>query len=150
MPPAVAAASVAAAAQLGGSVLASRANNRSTDAQARATRDAMAYQREQEWRARSETRRQYDQYMRSVYGDRYQPNPARSPVAGPVAAPAGPVVAPGATPAPGAQPPIVAPVAAPGAVPAAPPVAAQAVQPRTMADLGPWSANNYGQYLGRR
>jgi len=146
--PVVGAAAVTAAAATGGAVMQSRAANRSTDAQARATREAMAYQRDTEWRARMDTRRQYDQYMRSVYGDRYQPQAAAPSKAGIVTAPAGAI--PGATPAPAAAPPLVAPVAPPGAVPVAPPVSAQGGQPQSLADLGPWSANNYGRYLGRR
>lgn len=146
------AAGIGAAQQTGGAIIGSRANSRALEAQERAAREAISYQREQDWRARMAQRSQYDNYMRSVYGDRYQPNPVVSPAVVPAAAPAvaAPVVAPVA---PVAAP--VAPVVAPlpgGDGTATPPLVTPTTEPvRSLADIGPgWSASNYSRYLGGR
>jgi hypothetical protein len=141
------AAGIAAAGQTGTAVVGARANNRATDAQDRATREAMAYQRENEWRDRSAARRQWEGYMRAQYGDRFQPNAgaaapaaAAAPISAPASAPTEPAAAVPTVPqpAPGAPPPLVG-------QPAAGPQGGQ-----TLAAMGPWSASQYGRYLGGR
>jgi hypothetical protein len=147
MPPAVAAAAIAAAGTTAGTVMQSRANNRATDAQDRANREAIAYQRENEWRDRSAARRQWEGYMRAQYGDRFQPNAgaaapaaAAAPISAPASAPTEPAAAVPTVPQPasGAPPPLVG-------QPAAGPQGGQ-----TLAAMGPWSASQYGRYLGGR
>lgn len=150
MPAAVAAAAVTSAGALGGAYMQNRSANRSTDAQLAANREAMNYEREQQWRAGTEARRQWEGYMRATYGDRYQPQGAATatPAAGaaPAGAPAaGPVTAPTPTVSADVPPPSLG-TAAPTPPTDLPPVE----RDRTMASVGPWSASNFGQYLGRR
>jgi hypothetical protein len=144
---ALAATAAKAGADIGGAALQSRANNRATDAQDRANREAIAYQRENEWRDRSAARRQWEGYMRAQYGDRFQPNAgaaapaaAATPISAPASAPTEPAAAVPTVPqpAPGAPPPLVG-------QPAAGPQGGQ-----TLAAMGPWSASQYGRYLGGR
>lgn len=148
MPAAVVAAGVTAAGQGLGAIMASRANNHATDAQARATDKAMEYEREKEWRSAQSARSQWDAYMRAQYGDRYQPAtpaqttaPAAAPAATPVVDPTASVTAP-TTAAP--HPEDLPPVERDTTIPAAGSSGA------TLRDIAPWSASNYAQYLGRR
>jgi hypothetical protein len=148
MPPAVIAAGIAAAGQTTGAVLASRANNRATDAQERANKEPIAYQREQEWRERMSARRQWEGYMRAQYGDRFQPNPTAA-AAAPGAAPA---IAPGSAPTEpaAAVPAVPMPVPTTGQPPPLTGQPAAEPQGQTLAAMGPWSASQYGRYLGGR
>lgn len=150
---------VAALSAGGATALQARAANRSTDAQERATREAMQYQREREWRERTAQRSQqqayYDWYQR-VYGggagaSGAPPAKIEAPGSGafthtsaPVGAGPGGVVAPTTTvpPIAGAPPPVTgAPVIPPVTGAPVPPVPTEPI--RTMADLMPqgWSSH---------
>lgn len=165
MPPAIIAAGVAAAGQATGAILGSRANNHATDAQARATREAMQYQRLQEERQRADARFAYTEWQRMYGGQTPGGNPvAAAPAAAAPAAPAAPVVtpaspgaAPVATPAQSALPDQGPATAQPDVPPLVPSSAGEVPppqvpgQPRTLADLaGPEWSNFNGRRQGVR
>lgn len=66
MPPAVAAAAIGAGAGIGGALISSHSQGKASDAQARATADTLAFERDKETRKRQE----YDQAMQE-YRQRY-------------------------------------------------------------------------------
>lgn len=129
---------LSAAGLFGGAKLQADSANKANRAQERAATEAMLYQARKEKQARDDYRYQYDAWRQQFYGDQSPAAPAAAPIGA------------GAAPVAGAAPAMAAPAAVPVAESGpAPLMGAPAQQPRTMADLAPWSARNFGQYLGQ-